>query len=269
MRLKRRQKLPWCTYAQNTRICAHIHTGIDTFTYSLTPRSVAAAQLCCGRREDCDSVRARRRWRLLPGSFLMVELTFTLGGCGLWLLLLQKWFNLPCGIQRNLFWWMKTATVKVLEMSGGCECMQYLNLPTHCIWHDCNLSHLGAMLTVILDNTWRKETENRYSMSVESPDRCLPSHVLLNNTQAHCSSRRLNYDQLKNKLPPHLFSFLIKPDSIPLLLWQSCYCWSHIFQTMSLHIFTISESQRVLNTYITKSLAVMITCLNYDIQLWF
>lgn len=82
---------PWCTYAQK-HTQGHIHLGwyTDTFTHSLTPRSVSTAQLCCGRPEDCDDVKARRRWRLLPGSFLMVELTFTLGGCGLWLLLTEK-----------------------------------------------------------------------------------------------------------------------------------------------------------------------------------
>lgn len=47
----------------------------------------------------------------------------------------------------------ETATVKDLKMSVGCVCILYLNLPTHCIRHDCYLSYLEAVLTVILDIT--------------------------------------------------------------------------------------------------------------------
>lgn len=60
----------------------HIHS----LTYTST---VAIAQLRCGRHEDCDDVRERRCLRLLQGSFLMLHLTFTLGSCGLWLVLSQ------------------------------------------------------------------------------------------------------------------------------------------------------------------------------------
>lgn len=177
-------------------VCIHTYWiyGIcwdtDTFTQSLTPKSVSTAQLRCGRQEDWDAVRARRRWRCLPGSLLMGELTFTLGGCGLWLLLLQKWFNLPYGIWGNLFWWMKTGTLKHLEMSGGLVYIQYLNLLTHSIWHDCDYNYWGLMLTVSLDSTWYRRTDNKCnSMSVASPSDVI-HQIVVTSKQVHNSSRK-------------------------------------------------------------------------------
>ncbi|TNN43384.1 hypothetical protein EYF80_046422 [Liparis tanakae] len=47
------------------------------------------AQLCCGRRERGDDAMPKKALAA-PGPFLTGELTFTLGGCGMWLMLPQK-----------------------------------------------------------------------------------------------------------------------------------------------------------------------------------
>lgn len=166
----------------HVRTCLHT----DTSTHSLRPRFVATAQLCCGRHEDCDGVRKASEAptrRLLNGRVDIYP-------GWLWLLLRQKWFNLLCGIQRNLFWWMERAMAKDLEMSVGCMCILYLHLLTHCFWHECYLGHLEPMLTVIQNSTvhgWRG-TENFHSMSVESPSQRLPSRFVESYIQAHNSS---------------------------------------------------------------------------------
>lgn len=111
----------------------------------------------------------------------MVELTFTLGSCDC----CSDRNDSTCCAESILM--DGKGTAKDLEMSGGCVCILYPNLPTHCFWHDCYLIHLEPVLTVIQDSTWRTETENLHSMSVGSPSQRLPSRFVESYIQAQAT----------------------------------------------------------------------------------
>lgn len=101
------------------------------------------------------------------------------------------------------------------DVWGLCVYILSLNLPTHCIWHGCYLSHEGAMLTVILNSTWwREECQWDHKVSVFHRKFCGIIHA---STQL---LQKAEQWESQNKLPPQQLSFPFRPDWILLLFWQ-------------------------------------------------
>lgn len=144
MRISNSQKADRSESSYRQTIREHIFRKAHAHSFTHV-RSVAIAQLRCGRHEDCDDVRERRRLRLLLGSFLMLHLTFTLGSCGLWLLLTEM---IQPAVQHGNYSDRQLGTREI--WGWGCVHILYWGLPTHGIWHNSLLepfrAHVGIHL---------------------------------------------------------------------------------------------------------------------------
>lgn len=125
------------------------------------------------------------------------------------------------------------------DVWGLCVYILSLNLPTHCIWHGCYLSHQGAMLTVILNSSWWRERNVSGITKWVSSITCFVESYM----QAHNSSGRLNNENLKTNCLHTSFLYLSD-------LTESCSCsGSHVsarHKHLSLCVFTIWKFQWVL-----------------------
>lgn len=205
------------SHMQNKRAHAHTctvaHRRINSFIYT---------QICC--YSSAVLWAPQRLWwcekaleaptGLLPNGRVDIYPRW------LWLLLRQKWFNLLCWIQRNLFWWMERATAKEPEMHVCARCTLIYQRTAS-----------GATVTCFIWSLcWQW---SRIVHEVSSRHVCWIIH-----TGAQLLQKARQWAS-QNHLPPHQ----IRPDWIPLSFWQS-----HIVQTF---LFL------VLNSCITECLPVL------------
>lgn len=236
------------SHMQNKRAHAHTctvaHRRINSFIYT---------QICC--YSSAVLWAPQRLWwcekalevptGLLPNGRVDIYPRW------LWLLLRQKWFNLLCWIQRNLFWWMERATAKEPEMHVCARCTLIYQRTasgatvTCFIWSLCwqwsRIVHEVSSRHVSLNHTYRRTTPPEGStMSISEPSASTPDQTWLNPTLVltvtHCSDIFIfSVKQLYNRMSaspycavekltsPTLSTF--KTRNPTLILWGKISMW--------------------------------------------